>query len=305
MMKQFKSSENVVVIRIEYANLPGEQPEKLSGYVAVIPVGLDTVGSVVLDDAIKVGATVRKGISRLGNFYFGGSLNILLFSKGMVSPAVQTRMGNQIGIINVGEIRDAETAEIACQAALTGHLVLSTLHTNDAISAIPRLLDLGVERFKLAGALRGIVAQRLLRRLCSRCSIRTVAPVPQFGHVHADISASTWTASAGTSLYTNLDEPNFFNDADYIESAESDGLLTIQLREGYVLVAEWTKYRTTGLETYDLTVTEEQWRTVRNWSNLAIWLTVNETETAKLLFEPLDPPTHGTLTLRVRIDMGL
>jgi len=133
----------------------------------------------------------------------------------------------------------------------------------------------------------------------------TVAPVPQFGHVHADISASTWTASAGTSLYTNLDEPNFFNDADYIESAESDGLLTIQLREGYVLVAEWTKYRTTGLETYDLTVTEEQWRTVRNWSNLAIWLTVNETETAKLLFEPLDPPTHGTLTLRVRIDMGL
>ena len=48
-------------------------------------------------------ATVRKGISRLGNFYFGGSLNILLFSKGMVSPAVQTRMGNQIGIINVGK----------------------------------------------------------------------------------------------------------------------------------------------------------------------------------------------------------
>ena len=93
----------VIVVKVEYANLPGEKPEKLTGYVAVIPVGLDTVGSVVLDDAVTVGATVKKGVTRFGNFYFGGSLNILLFSKGMVTPAVQVRMGNQIGVINVGK----------------------------------------------------------------------------------------------------------------------------------------------------------------------------------------------------------
>lgn len=93
----------VIVIRVEYANLPGEKPEKLTGYVAVIPVGLDTVGSVALADEVTVGSKVRKGVTRFGNFFFGGSLNILLFSKGMVTPAVQTRMGNQIGIINIGK----------------------------------------------------------------------------------------------------------------------------------------------------------------------------------------------------------
>ncbi len=81
-------------------------------------------------------------------------------------------------VVLIGEIRDRETAAIAMQAALTGHLVLSTLHTNDAVSAVARLLDLGVERFKLAGALRGVIAQRLLRRLCTHCRARSVAPVP-------------------------------------------------------------------------------------------------------------------------------
>ena len=72
-------------------------------------------------------------------------------------------------IIMVGEIRDLETAETACQAALTGHVVLSTLHTNDAIGAIPRLLDIGVKAVTLAPALNALMAQRLLRRLCPDC----------------------------------------------------------------------------------------------------------------------------------------
>ncbi|MFA6003027.1 MAG: ATPase, T2SS/T4P/T4SS family [Elusimicrobiota bacterium] len=72
-------------------------------------------------------------------------------------------------IILVGEIRDKETADIAFQAALTGHLVFSTLHTNDAVSTINRLLDMGVERFKLAPALLGIISQRLVRRVCPAC----------------------------------------------------------------------------------------------------------------------------------------
>ena len=72
-------------------------------------------------------------------------------------------------IIMVGEVRDLETAEIAIRASLTGHLVLSTLHTNDAAGAITRLIDMGVEPFLVASALEGIVAQRLVRRLCAAC----------------------------------------------------------------------------------------------------------------------------------------
>lgn len=72
-------------------------------------------------------------------------------------------------VIMVGEIRDAETAEISIQAALTGHLVFSTLHTNTAAGAVTRLLDMGIEPFLLASALRGVVAQRLARRICPYC----------------------------------------------------------------------------------------------------------------------------------------
>src|SRR4029077_9385457 len=73
-------------------------------------------------------------------------------------------------VIMVGEIRDAETAEIALQAALTGHLVFSTLHTNDASGAVSRLLEMGVESYLLASALLGVLAQRLVRRVCAKCA---------------------------------------------------------------------------------------------------------------------------------------
>ena len=75
-------------------------------------------------------------------------------------------------VIMVGEIRDAETANIAIHAALTGHLVLTTLHTETAIAAAPRLLDLGVEGFLLKSTLRGVIGQRLVRILCDRCKVR-------------------------------------------------------------------------------------------------------------------------------------
>lgn len=72
-------------------------------------------------------------------------------------------------VIMVGEIRDGETAQVAVQASMTGHLVLSTLHTNSAVGSITRLVDMGVERFLLAPTLRGIIAQRLVRTLCAEC----------------------------------------------------------------------------------------------------------------------------------------
>lgn len=82
-------------------------------------------------------------------------------------------------VVMIGEMRDRETATIAVQAALTGHLVFSTLHTNDAVSAVVRLLDLGVEPFLVAAVLRGVVAQRLVRRVCAECARPTpVSPPP-------------------------------------------------------------------------------------------------------------------------------
>ncbi|MFM7783865.1 MAG: GspE/PulE family protein, partial [Gammaproteobacteria bacterium] len=80
-------------------------------------------------------------------------------------------------IVLIGEIRDQETAEIACQAALTGHLVLSTLHTNDALTAIPRLLNLGVQPSILADSLALVVAQRLCRSLCTACKVPVTEPL--------------------------------------------------------------------------------------------------------------------------------
>ena len=68
------------------------------------------------------------------------------------------------------EIRDPDTARIAVQAALTGHMVISTVHTNTALAAIPRLLDLGIEDYLLADVMRGVAGQRLIRRLCSDCA---------------------------------------------------------------------------------------------------------------------------------------
>ena len=81
-------------------------------------------------------------------------------------------------VVMIGEIRDLETAQIAVQASLTGHLVLATLHTNDAPSAITRLIDMGIEPFLLASTLRGVLAQRLVRKLCPVC--RTSHPATDF-----------------------------------------------------------------------------------------------------------------------------
>jgi type IV pilus assembly protein PilB len=85
------------------------------------------------------------------------------------SAALRSMLRQAPNIIMVGEIRDKETAEIAINAALTGHMVFSTLHTNDAPSAISRLVDIGIKPFLVAAALRAVLAQRLVRRICPNC----------------------------------------------------------------------------------------------------------------------------------------
>jgi type IV pilus assembly protein PilB len=92
------------------------------------------------------------------------------------ASALRSILRQDPDVILVGEIRDAETAKIAMQAAQTGHLVLSTLHTDDAPSVVTRLMDIGTEPYVIAGALIGVVAQRLLRRLCANCRRQYTPP---------------------------------------------------------------------------------------------------------------------------------
>lgn len=130
--------------------------------------------------------TLYAGLSHLND----GSRNILTVEDPVeydIEGIGQTAVNNKAGmtfarglrailrqdpdVVMVGEIRDTETADIAVQASLTGHLVISTLHTNSAIGAVSRLLDMGVEPFLLASSLRMMVAQRLVRRLCTNCRV--------------------------------------------------------------------------------------------------------------------------------------
>ncbi len=90
-------------------------------------------------------------------------------------------------VIMVGEVRDAETAEIALQAALTGHMVLATLHTNDAATAVTRLLEMGVDPFVLSSTLVGVIAQRLVRTICSQCRVETFLTPDQMTLLGLDV----------------------------------------------------------------------------------------------------------------------
>ena len=119
----------------------------------------------------------------------------LTFAEG-----VRALMRQDPDIIMVGEIRDLETAEMAIQAALTGHLVLSTLHTNDAPSAITRLLDLGVPYYLINATLLGIMAQRLVRTLCPHC--KQPIPMPENDNDVWDHLVAPWKAARPAQLQT-------------------------------------------------------------------------------------------------------
>jgi type II secretory ATPase GspE/PulE/Tfp pilus assembly ATPase PilB-like protein/ActR/RegA family two-component response regulator len=95
------------------------------------------------------------------------------------ASALRSILRQDPDVVLIGEIRDQETAQIALQASLTGHLVLSTLHTNDAPNAVTRLVDMGMEPYKIASALRGVLAQRLMRRLCRACRRPAAGPVSE------------------------------------------------------------------------------------------------------------------------------
>jgi type II secretory ATPase GspE/PulE/Tfp pilus assembly ATPase PilB-like protein/ActR/RegA family two-component response regulator len=95
------------------------------------------------------------------------------------ASALRSILRQDPDVVLVGEIRDRDTAQIAMQASLTGHLVLSTLHTNDAANAVTRMVDIGLEPYKIAASLRGVVAQRLMRKLCPTCKEVAVEAVSE------------------------------------------------------------------------------------------------------------------------------
>jgi type IV pilus assembly protein PilB len=129
-------------------------------YCALMTVNSPNINCMTVEDPIEYGiATVRQtAVNPKAGLTFGNAL--------------RSALRQDPDVILVGEIRDKETADLAMQASLTGHLVLSTLHTNDAASAINRLLDIGVNSGVLASALSLIVAQRLVRLLCPKCLVR-------------------------------------------------------------------------------------------------------------------------------------
>lgn len=115
---------------------------------------------ITLEDPVEynVAGIVQSQINAEGSYDFASGLRAIL--------------RQDPDVLMVGEIRDRETAEIACEASLTGHIVLSTLHTNDAVSTIPRLLNMGVPAYVLAPAIDTVIAQRLLRRICTFCAAK-------------------------------------------------------------------------------------------------------------------------------------
>lgn len=122
------------------------------------------------------------------------------------AAALRSMLRADPDIIMVGEIRDAETAEIAVESSLTGHLVLSTLHTNTAADTITRLIDLGVDPFSVADSLQGILAQRLVRRICDQCADSTPLSGTQLQELVRDYQ-------------TQLPPNHPLRDADVLESA--------------------------------------------------------------------------------------
>ena len=107
-------------------------------------------------------------------------------------------------VMMVGEIRDIETAQIAIQSSLTGHLVLSTVHTNSAVGAITRLRDMGIESFLLSSSLRSIISQRLVRRLCNSCKAESIPSKEAIRLFNLDHDSKTFLAEGcACLLYTS------------------------------------------------------------------------------------------------------
>jgi general secretion pathway protein E len=133
---------------------------------------LDAVGSNIM----TVEDPIEYELAGVGQTQVNSKID-LTFAK-----ALRAILRQDPDVIMIGEIRDFETAQIAIQASMTGHLVLATLHTNDAVSAVTRLTDMGIEPFLLSSSLLGVLAQRLVRKVCTACQGRACSQCGQTGY---------------------------------------------------------------------------------------------------------------------------
>jgi type II secretion system protein E len=160
---------------------PTGSGKSTSLYAALQEIWSPTTNILTIEDPVEY------QVSGIGQIQVRPGIG-LTFANGLRSIVRQDP-----DVIMVGEIRDAETAEIAIHAALTGHLVFSTLHTNDAAGAVTRLLDMGVEPYLVASSLVGVIAQRLVRRVCPTCG-QVDSPTPEalraVGVTSADMAAN-------------------------------------------------------------------------------------------------------------------
>ena len=162
-------------------------------YAALNEVNDSTKNVITIEDPVE--------------YQFEGVAQLQVSENGMTfADGLRGILRQDPDVILVGEIRDAETARIAMQAALTGHLVLSSLHSIDSVSAVHRFIDMGIEPFLVASALNGVVAQRLLRRLCHQCREKTTptASETQLLAGHTDgVLPAVWFRARGCNLCNN------------------------------------------------------------------------------------------------------
>jgi type IV pilus assembly protein PilB len=170
------------------------------------------------------------------------------------ASALRAMLRQSPNLVMVGEIRDRETAEIAVQAALTGHMVLSTLHTNDAHGALARLIDMGVKPFLVASALRAVLAQRLVRRVCDRCAGPDAHVRRWWPHAEWPRAVSTsWrrgvgcVACHGTGYHGRLAIYEILDIDETVRSAVQNGVSSSVLR-AQSHARGWRSLRDCGLE---------------------------------------------------------
>ncbi|CRX37416.1 General secretion pathway protein E [Estrella lausannensis] len=157
-------------------------------YSAICEMADDEINIMTVEDPVEYNL---KGIAQIAVRHKIG----LSFASGL-----RHILRQDPDVVMIGEIRDAETAEISIQASLTGHLVLSTLHTNDAPSAITRLVDMGIEPYLLSSSIAGVLAQRLVRTICNNCKRRvepTLREVKSIGLKESELNRAHFSEGAG------------------------------------------------------------------------------------------------------------
>ena len=171
-LKEIKKPNGIIIV-----TGPTSSGKTTTLYAFLMEIQKPEIKIVTIEDPIEYHL---KGESQTqvspGASHFNSTIGEMVTEKGYdFSDGLRSIVRQNPDVILVGEIRDLETAKISLQASLTGHLVLSTLHTNDAPGTIPRLIDLGIEPYSIAPALKMAIGQRLVRRVCKKCS-SLVAP---------------------------------------------------------------------------------------------------------------------------------